>query len=54
MEKEQLNIENYEILFKKLSLIEDEFFKHEVINKINDKKYRKSKSIQRISIKKKC
>jgi 5'-3' exonuclease len=33
--KRQLNLENYEILFKKLSLIEDEFFKHEVINKIS-------------------
>ena len=47
--KGQLNLKNCEILFKKLSLVEDEFFKQENINKINDENYRKNNNVNNIN-----
>lgn len=43
--KGQLNLNECEQLFQKLSLVEDEFFKKEIINKSNDEKYRKNNPI---------
>ena len=50
--KGQLNLENCEILFKKLSLVEDEFFKQENINKINDENYRKNNNVNNCNVNK--
>ena len=47
--KGQLNLKNCEILFKKLSLVEDEFFKQENINKINEENYRKNNNVNNIN-----
>ena len=41
----KLNLLECEKLFQKLSLIEDEFFKKEIISKANDEKYRKNNPI---------
>ena len=41
----QLNLNECEILFKKLSLVEDKFFKKEIETKMNDEKFRKNNPV---------
>ena len=43
--KGQLNLKECEILFRKLSKVEDEFFKIEIKNKTNDEKHKKNNQI---------
>ena len=46
----QLHLSRCEVLFKKLALVEDEFFKQENINRANDELYAKRNKKQRKSI----
>ena len=41
--KGQLHLSRCEILFQKLAKVEDEFFKQEIVNKMNDTNYMKTK-----------
>ena len=46
----QLHLSRCEVLFKKLALVEDEFFKQENINRANDELYAKRNKKQRKSL----
>ena len=50
--KGQINLKECEVLFQKLALIEDEFFKQETINKINYENYKRSKNESNVKPKK--